>query len=285
MDTRPPSPEVKAAPDESAPRFAFGRNWRDFVGTVDAARVASAIAALRRLLGRERLDGLRFLDIGCGSGLSSLAARELGARVHGFDFDPDSVAATAALKARARPDDPDWTFEVGSALDPAYLDKLGTFDIVYSWGVLHHTGEMWRALDLAAGPVAPGGLLAVAIYNDQGNESKRWAAAKRAYLTGPKPVRAALIAYCVYRQWGKQFLHDLLFHGDPTRTWRGYGAERGMSAWHDVIDWIGGWPFEVATPEAIFERFKGHGFALERLKTCGGGIGCNEFLFRRTGGR
>lgn len=261
-------------------RFAFGENWRDFVDEVDDTRLARARGGLQAMLGRERLDGLRFLDIGCGSGLSSLAARTLGAVVHGFDYDPDSVAASGALKARFRDGDKDWTIERGSALDEAYLRALGAFDIVYSWGVLHHTGGMWRAFELAPALVAPGGTLALAIYNDQGNESRRWARAKRAYVHGGKATRAALIAYCIWKQWGKTFLRDAL-RGDPARTWHEYGAERGMSAWHDVVDWIGGWPFEVATPEAVFDFFRARGFALEKLKTCGGGLGCNEFTFRK----
>jgi 2-polyprenyl-3-methyl-5-hydroxy-6-metoxy-1,4-benzoquinol methylase len=264
---------------ETERRFAFGLNWRDFVARVDARHIERAQDGLRRLLRRERLDGLRFLDIGCGSGLSSLAARRLGARVHGFDYDPDSVAASLALKSRFADDDPDWTIERGSALDEAYLRGLGAFDVVYSWGVLHHTGDMWRAFELAPLCVAPGGALALAIYNDQGKESRRWARAKRAYVDGGKAVRAGLIGYCLWKQWWKTFVRDAL-RGDPSRTWRDYGAERGMSAWHDVVDWIGGWPFEVATPEAIFDFFRARGFALETLKTCGGGLGCNEFAFR-----
>ncbi len=271
---------MAAIATESEPRFAFGKNWRDFVDGVDEAKVHQAESDLAAMLGRARLDGMRLLDIGCGSGLSGLAARRLGATVHGFDFDPNSVAASEALKARYRAGDPDWTIERGSALDADFLRRLGTFDIVYSWGVLHHTGDMWGAFELAPLCVAPGGTLAIAIYNDQGKESRIWARAKRAYVAGGPATRAALIAYCLWKQWGKTFLRDTL-RLDPSRTWRAYGAGRGMSAWHDVVDWIGGWPFEVATPEAVFDHFRARGFTLEKLKTCGGGLGCNEFTFRR----
>src|SRR5687767_6535584 len=126
-------------------RFAFGRNWSEFAEHVDAARIESAIGSLRAMLGRERLDGISFLDAGCGSGLFSLAARELGATVSSFDFDPDSVATTSRLRDVFRRDDPGWTVQQGSVLDRTFLERLGTFDVVYSWGVLHHTGQMWDA--------------------------------------------------------------------------------------------------------------------------------------------
>jgi 2-polyprenyl-6-hydroxyphenyl methylase/3-demethylubiquinone-9 3-methyltransferase len=57
---------------------------------------------------------------------------------------------------------------------------------------------------------------------------------------------------------------------------------RGMSPWRDVVDWVGGLPFEVAKPEEIFEMFQQRGFSLDRLRTCAGGLGCNEFVFSRT---
>src|SRR5690606_102989 len=133
--------------------------------------------------------GLRFLDIGSGSGLSSLAARRLGARVHSFDYDPESVACTAELRRRFFPGSPDWTVERGSALDAGYLRGLGSFDIVYSWGVLHHTGRMWEGLANAALPVAEGGRLFVAIYNDTGTQSRRWRWIKRTYNQLPRVTR------------------------------------------------------------------------------------------------
>jgi 2-polyprenyl-6-hydroxyphenyl methylase/3-demethylubiquinone-9 3-methyltransferase len=213
-----------------------------------------------------------------------LHALRLGAsRVHSFDYDPNSVACTEELCRRYGPGAPAWTIERGSALDAGYLDTLGTFDVVYSWGVLHHTGDMWSAIDNVAGLVAGEGLLFISIYNDQGLRSRLWRRVKRRYNELP---RAARTPYVVLVMAPREALSAvwLAVHGRPqdyVRVWTEYRARRGMSRWHDLVDWVGGYPFEVAAPEAVFERLHARGFTLERLITCGGGLGCNQFVFAR----
>jgi 2-polyprenyl-3-methyl-5-hydroxy-6-metoxy-1,4-benzoquinol methylase len=262
-------------------RFAFGENWRRFLSVLDDSRIARAEDSIRRMLELPDLYGKTFLDIGCGSGLFSLAARRLGARVHSFDFDPQSVSCAQELRRRYFPQDPEWRIEQGSALDAEYLARLGSFDVVYSWGVLHHTGAMWQALENAALPVAPCGKLFIAIYNDQGNISNRWRAVKRAYNRLPGGLRFIVtVPALVHFSW-RSALKDAL-RGKPFQTWRRQGQERGMSPWWDLIDWVGGYPFEVARPEAILDFYLRRGFTLTRLTTCGGSLGCNEYVFVRT---
>src|SRR5436305_7602592 len=147
----------------SGARFEFGENWARFLELLDDGRIARAEESLKAMLEVESLAGRSFLDIGSGSGLFSLAARRLGARVHSFDFDPQSVACTRELRRRFFNEDPTWTIDEASALDEDYVRALGLFDVVYSWGVLHHTGQMWRALENARLPVAAGGKLFIAI--------------------------------------------------------------------------------------------------------------------------
>ena len=162
-------------------RFAFGENWTRFVKGLNEDKIRFAEQALADMLQCEDLKGKTFLDIGSGSGLSSLAARRLGAQVHSFDYDPQSVSCTQQLKAKYHPDDELWQVERGSALDGEYLASLGCFDIVYSWGVLHHTGDMWSAFAGAAPLVKDGGTLYIAIYNDEGWKSRFWYRVKKAY--------------------------------------------------------------------------------------------------------
>lgn len=138
-------------------RFAFGQNWSNFLRTLDDERILEAERSLKQMLEVESLRDKRFVDVGSGSGLFSLAARRLGASVHSFDYDPQSVACTSELKRRFFPGDPQWTVEEGSVLDDDYLASLGRFDVVYSWGVLHHTGAMWKALENVTHLCAGGG--------------------------------------------------------------------------------------------------------------------------------
>jgi 2-polyprenyl-3-methyl-5-hydroxy-6-metoxy-1,4-benzoquinol methylase len=276
------SSKKRAAPEEV--RFAFGKNWTRFLAVVDEGRVAEAERSLTEMLGVHDLKGRSFLDAGSGSGLFSLAARRLGAtRVHSFDFDPHSVTSTHELKRRFAANDAAWTIEHGSVLDAPYLASLGTFDVVYSWGVLHHTGDLWGALRNIIPLVKPGGRLFIAIYNDQGASSRRWWQIKRAYNHSRAVLRGGLLlavgAYFVSRRalgWCLRWRDSGVRSGtDVVRH------ERGMSRWYDLVDWVGGYPFEVAKPEDIFDFCQERGLVLRRLKTVGGGLGNNQFVFLR----
>ena len=257
---------------QSGQRFAFGDNWARFLSQVDESRIAEAQASLRQMLGLSDLQGRTFLDAGSGSGLFSLAARRLGATVHSFDYDPQSAACTMQLRQRYFPSDPQWTIDEASVLDSAYLARLASFDIVYSWGVLHHTGNMWAALGHVGDLVAHGGRLFVAIYNDQGWISRYWKAVKRLYVGHPALRWLLLLLHAPYL-FGVRWL---------VRAATGrLKLERGMALWRDMVDWVGGYPFDVARPEELLRFYRDRGFELHEMKTCGGRHGCNELVFVR----
>ena len=263
-------------------RFGFGKNWSRFLGLLTEERILAAESSLTTMLEIGTLAGKSFLDVGSGSGLFSLAARRLGARVHALDFDPQSVRCTIELRRRYFPNDPQWTVEEASALAKSHLKSLGQFDVVYSWGVLHHTGDMWSALDNVSDLVAPGGSLFISIYNDQGTRSVRWKKVKHLYNSLPGGLRFLVVAPSFAVIWGPRLLKGLLL-GRPLQTFKTYGGGRGMDLWRDLIDWVGGYPFQVAKPEEIFEFYKQRGFNLSKLVTAGGSLGCNEFVFRKLG--
>jgi 2-polyprenyl-3-methyl-5-hydroxy-6-metoxy-1,4-benzoquinol methylase len=270
---------LKKIPKDNTPlRFRFGENWSKFLSTINDDRIDQAKRSLIEMLGIEDLQGQAFLDIGCGSGLFSLAARLLGAKVFSFDYDRASVDCAQVLKNKYSPDDPLWTIQAGSVLDLPYLEQLGKFDIVYSWGVLHHTGAMWQAFDNITRSVTDDGRLFISIYNDQGRASLSWHRIKRMYNRLPRALHFLLFIPVFIRLWGPTTLKDLL-RLRPFSTWRNYRLNRGMSPIYDVIDWIGGFPFEYAKPEKVFDFFHARGFILAKLTTCGGGHGCNEFVF------
>lgn len=268
--------------DQTDDRFSFGRNWASFLGVLNEERIQEAERSLAQMIGRDQIDGSSFLDVGSGSGLFSLAAMRLGARrVHSFDYDADSVQCTHELRRLYFPDADNWTVEQGSALDADYLARLGQWNIVYAWGALHHTGSMWRALDLVTACVAPAGWLFVSIYNDQGPWSIGWSRIKRAYNRGP--LRRLAIQSVFIPFWiSRGLLVDVVRRKSPFARYRDYRNARGMSALHDWKDWLGGYPFEVAKPEQIFEFYRARGFVLVKLTTCAGTVGCNEFVFNRT---
>jgi len=257
-------------------RFEFGKNWQGFLSTLTDKRIRIAETSIKEMLRIDNLSGKTFLDVGSGSGLFSLAARRLGAKIHSFDYDPASVACTQELRSRYFPNDPNWVVEEGSVLDEDFLKSLGNFDIVYSWGVLHHTGNMWAALEKTASLVKKNATFFIAIYNNQGRKSRFWKKVKVSYCSG---MLGKTIVSCIFIPY---FISRALLSCIRRRenVFTGYKKNRGMSITHDWFDWLGGLPFEVATVEEILRFCRDRGFVIKNIKTTNG-LGNNQFVFVR----
>lgn len=268
---------------EAADSFAFGKNWAAFAATISKAQIDEAQKALESLLGLSSLKGLSFLDIGSGSGLHSLSALRLGAgKIVAFYVDEDSASTTSAVLERHAPPGSQYEVRRDSILstDLSISDK---FDIVYSWGVLHHTGHMHQSIRNAAYFVKPGGILAVALYRKT-MLCGLWKIEKRIYSQAP-----GWLQYLIRASYISLFRVALLATG---RSFSQYVAEypkkRGMDFFHDVHDWLGGWPYESISPSDMRQIVIPLGFSEVRSKTKRYslgvfGSGCDEYVFRRTG--
>jgi 2-polyprenyl-6-hydroxyphenyl methylase/3-demethylubiquinone-9 3-methyltransferase len=264
---------------DRAAHFEFGENWRSYAATIDQKRIDAAVAGVRKLF-PDGLHGRSFLDIGCGSGLHSLAAHSLGASpVIAIDIDENSITATKQTLSRFAPAD-NWNACVLSVFD-ASPEILGQFDVVYSWGVLHHTGNMWTAIENAAALVKNGGEFAIAIYNATLMDPF-WTAEKRIYSSLPKAGQW-LIQQAFVAAWlvGKRIRGI-----PPARFLKDYYHSRGMNFSHDAHDWLGGYPYETASAEQLRSFFAKLGFrelrGFPKSKSVGvfGSI-CHEFVFQK----
>lgn len=265
--------------------FAFGKNWRDYADTITEEEIAQAVIGLQRLSGRQRLDGLSFLDIGCGSGLHALAAVRMGAaRVVGVDIDQESVAASRHTLARFAPE-AGTRFDVVSVFDMT-PSTHGGFDLVYSWGVLHHTGDMYRALELAGALVRPGGVLMVALYKKT-PFCGMWRLIKRWYSRASPQAQRRARSVRVFMQ---RFFMERVGGGNLDNYIREYSGKRGMNYYHDLHDWMGGYPYESISPSEVRAFFCKRGFRIERdfvakpARYLPGllGSGCDEYVLSRT---
>lgn len=258
-------------------RYDFGRNWAEFAAKIDEEHLEEAKRNLTRLVGD--VQGCSFLDIGSGSGLHSAAALALGAsKVRAIDYDPDSVATTRAILERFAPG-LDWKVGRADALDTETLPKEA-FDIVYSWGVLHHTGDMWKGIRNAAALVEPGGRLCLALYVKT-PLCGAWKVEKRIYSSQRWMRPFIRISYV-----GAYVIAKQIRVGNAIKYISDYKKSRGMHFMTDVDDWLGGYPYESIVPNELYGRMEALGFQLDaEFNTKAGkgvfGTGCGEWRFTR----
>ncbi|MGD9838216.1 MAG: class I SAM-dependent methyltransferase [Afipia sp.] len=261
--------------------FSFGENWASYAKLIGERQIEQAMEGLTKLIPANDIKGRTFLDIGCGSGLHALAAARLGvSRVVGVDIDPNSAATARQVLSQHAKDTP-WQIESVSIFDLT-PQSFGLFDIVYSWGVLHHTGDIWQAIDNASALVAPGGLLAVAFYRETYLDPF-WKLEKRLYTSAPSFIQNAIKggyigAFRLARAATRQ--------GSFSNYIASYTSRRGMDFEHDVHDWLGGYPYESTLAPDVDRHLTSLGFKAERIfarpKSSGiFGSGCDEYVYRR----
>jgi 2-polyprenyl-3-methyl-5-hydroxy-6-metoxy-1,4-benzoquinol methylase len=260
--------------------FSFGENWSQYSEKIDEARIVEAEKSLIRLVGRENIEGKTFLDIGCGSGLFSLAAVRLGARkLLAVDLDPKSVETTRKTLSRYAPGG-SWDVQNISVFN-LNAEKLGVFDVVYSWGVLHHTGAMYQAITKASTMVAPGGMISLALYGKT-PFCGMWRVEKRIYSNSPKWIQKIIEACYLTVVRARLALKGESYKQRQEKYWE----QRGMDMYYDTRDWLGGYPYESISPEEAKTFMRGLGFDQVRsfVEPCIGllGAGCDEYSFVRT---
>lgn len=254
--------------------FRFGQNWKDYaLNALDERKQAQAQQALAALLQQDDLSGQTFMDIGCGSGLHAVSAALLGAdEVYALDADADCIEVTQHTISRFARDSRCIHVQQASVLDRSAMAALPQTDIAYSWGVLHHTGRMYEAIKVASERVKPGGLYVIAIYNKHVT-SPVWRVIKRLYNRAPNIVRRLMYV----------FFYGVIYVAKWAATRQNpLNKERGMDFGYDVVDWIGGYPYEYASIDEIVRYVTDLGFQVERVIPAQVGTGCNEFVFRKT---
>ena len=258
-------------------RFEFGENWTKFIkNNFTQERLDNAQKHILHFLKRDDLKGLDFLDIGCGSGLHSLAAFNAGAKkIYSIDYDQNSVNATNISRSHAgNPEN--WQTDQGDVLDDVFIDNLGKWNFVYSWGVLHHTGEVWRAIDNAQRTVADDGLFYIALYAaDVQTDMDFWLETKQKYCNSGSFKRWLMVWWYIWKfAMGKNIFKFPLV----IKSVFEHRFKRGMNCFADIRDWLGGWPMEFTYDNDVINFLKKKNFELVNIAT---GEACSEFLFHK----
>jgi 2-polyprenyl-6-hydroxyphenyl methylase/3-demethylubiquinone-9 3-methyltransferase len=257
--------------------FRFGKNWKTFNLKSDLSHIEHSQKSLDALIGKDVICNKTVLDIGCGSGIHALSFLRAGAKyIKCIDLDPDAVETTVSRLEEYNPDK--WNAQIANILD-VKSNSHEFFDIVFSWGVLHHSGNLMMAIKNSADFCKDGSLLILAIYR-RTSLCTFWKIEKKIYNIVPSVFRRIidLTFACV-------FLFAKWTQGNSPRAFvKNYRMQRGMDFMTDIRDWLGGYPYESASPATIHNFLTVRGFNLIKSNIRDQqfgflGSGCNEYIY------
>ncbi|HEX2957324.1 MAG TPA: class I SAM-dependent methyltransferase [Chitinispirillaceae bacterium] len=261
-------------------QFDFGKNWASFSrSALSTIRIETARNDFNNLFSGIPLKGKTFLDIGFGQGLSLLFANEAGAVTVGNDINPSCYDAINESARFFNLSSITFPLILGSILENTTIENIQRalerkmlFDIVHSWGVLHHTGGMYDALSKAMNLVARGGYFVIAIYNYH-YTSLLWRFIKLIYCKSHPCLKKLMITV----------FYPLIAAAKFAVTGKNpFKKDRGMNFYYDVIDWIGGYPYEYASKQKIINYCEEYGFTCIRCVDADVPTGCNQFVFYKS---
>jgi len=260
--------------------FSFGNNWKDFLKRISPQQIDNSQTSLLELIAPFKIKGKSFIDVGCGSGLFSLAAHNLNAsKVTSLDIDNDSIHCCESLR-KVNYKKREWKIIKGSILNTSLIKKLGKYDIVFSWGVLHHTGDMYKAFGNIKYLCKIDTIFILAIYNKLedlnsllSGSSKNWLKIKSIYSRSNNIIKK--IIEFLYYAWF--FIGYIITNRNPFSYIKEY-KQRGMNFVTDIKDWLGGYPYEFATSDELINYFSKQGFCVKKIISSNN-LGCHQIVF------
>lgn len=247
--------------------FKFGKNWKNYSNKITKVNIEDSLRDLKYLLKSLKLkNNLTFIDVGCGSGVHSIAAKKLGFKVTSVDRDKTCIITTKKNFNKFYNSNKTTIFQ-DDILNTKVFKK---YDIVYSWGVLHHTGNLWKALNNVKKLVKKNGYLIISLYKKTAFD-RMWVFIKRYYNK-----------FRVFRYFINILFMPFFFYiSKKSRSYR-----RGQNWYFDAIDWLGGYPYETMSPEKMKFHFSGFQMIYisrnKPMKYKGFfGSECAEFIFKR----
>jgi len=257
-------------------KFSFGKNWQNFNKNITNKNINNSIKYFKNFTKFVNLKNKTFIDVGCGSGINSLLAIKLNAKkVLSIDIDENSVSACKLLRKKYKISNKNWIIKQVSILDTSKIKKLGKFDFIYSWGVLHHTGDMNKAFDNLFLLAKKKSYIYVSIYNKY-LTSNTWKIIKYFYASSNNFIKKIMekiyiTIYYIGLNLNKYSIKEYK---------KSFVLKRGMSFRHDIIDWLGGYPYEYLSFEDLSAIFFKKGYSILSFKKSNG-VGCNEIFVKR----